>query len=285
MKAWSRRRTWLAGLAILVLTNAIALAGAAYNRRGEPEAVLTLTERELGVPYRSGFARESSGISLRLQWRVVQEEVGRHYFHTGRWNAAEWLDRAKLTALGFEVPTDLETAELRRRFGRSLPREAFLVLEYDGPAYQTMLDRVRAYRDAERALAGQHSDEEEFKRRAKDAERRWRVEQQSASRLFVVDAGLSPEGLRKQYPDRRRYLIAAGKVRANIISDGDDDWRAQGYIEALAVPRVNVPAGYHKLFDALPARHDLDDPPRFRLELAYGRRFEPWIRAVEPMGD
>ena len=38
-----------ASVGLLVLTNAVVLAGVAYNRSGEPEVEITLTERELPV--------------------------------------------------------------------------------------------------------------------------------------------------------------------------------------------------------------------------------------------
>src|SRR5207245_9835380 len=42
-----RRAGLLSALALIVVTNAIVLAGVLSNRRGEPDAILTLTEREL----------------------------------------------------------------------------------------------------------------------------------------------------------------------------------------------------------------------------------------------
>ena len=48
-------KIFIAGLAIIIVTNIVALAGVAYNRSGEPDAVVELTERELGLPYRYGM--------------------------------------------------------------------------------------------------------------------------------------------------------------------------------------------------------------------------------------
>lgn len=72
MITWSRKTTWIAGLMIIVLTNVIALGGVAYNRAGEPDGTLVLTERELRLPYSSGLARENSGLSLTIEWRTLQ---------------------------------------------------------------------------------------------------------------------------------------------------------------------------------------------------------------------
>jgi len=62
---WSRKHTLIIGIALMALTNAVALIGVAYNRSGEPESELRLTQRELAAPYWRGIDRESGGIELR----------------------------------------------------------------------------------------------------------------------------------------------------------------------------------------------------------------------------
>ena len=62
---WSRRHTLIAGIALIALTNAVALIGVWYNRSGEPESALRLTQRELAPPYWRGVDRESGGLELR----------------------------------------------------------------------------------------------------------------------------------------------------------------------------------------------------------------------------
>ena len=64
---------WLLGTGalLLVATNAVALIGAAYNRMDPPEAVLTLTERELGAQsYWMWPESENSGLNVELQIRT-----------------------------------------------------------------------------------------------------------------------------------------------------------------------------------------------------------------------
>ena len=46
------RPLWL-GLGLILASNAIALAGVWYNRSGEPQAQLQLSEREIQLPYDS----------------------------------------------------------------------------------------------------------------------------------------------------------------------------------------------------------------------------------------
>ena len=125
---WSR--TLVAGIALIALTNAIALGGVAWNRSGEPESVLKLTQRELGQSYRSFFDRESGGMEVSVRWRVVTTGPYES-FYPDHYGAPEWLDREKLAALGFDVS---RRPDARRRHQRLLPREALVVLELDGPA-------------------------------------------------------------------------------------------------------------------------------------------------------
>lgn len=282
MIGWSRKKTWIAGLTILVLTNVVALAGVAYNRAGKPDAMLVLTERELRLPYSRGFTRENSGINLGIKWRTLpiapKEDSDRVY----RGDGVEWLTETKLAELGFDVKGATTTLQSRSRFNRGLSRDGWLVLEYDGPAYQTMRERVEAFSAKEQKLASRNPDNQEFEKRAARARQQWEKEQQAASRLFVVDAGLDPAILRVQYPDTARYIIARGHIRAAVNKTADGDWEVRGYIRGLHVDSVNVPFAFRGVFEPLLGNRSgsHDDPPRYRVTLAYGRRHEPWIVSV-----
>lgn len=283
MIEWSRKQTWIAGLTILVLTNVAALGGVAYNRAGEPDGTLVLTERELRLPYSRGFSRENSGISLVIKWRLLPTEFDEHSGRNYRRSAAEWLKEAKLDELGFEVKGAVSTPESRSRLNRSLSRDSWLVLEYDGPAYQAMRERLRIFSETAQELASRNPEKEKFKERAARAGKQWNREQQGASRLFVIDAGLDPAVLRMQYPDPARYIIARGQVRAAVNKTDDGEWEVQGYIKGLAVNAVNVPFAYRSVFEPLLGERSRthEDPPRYRVTLAYGRRYEPWVVSAD----
>ena len=91
-----------AGLALIVLTNAVALGGVWWNRSATPESALTLSERELGLPWRSLRFAEDSGLSLNLNWRVGDREAGEFVSgYTFNGGTPEWLDAAHMAALGF----------------------------------------------------------------------------------------------------------------------------------------------------------------------------------------
>ena len=230
MSAWKRSYTLAAGIALIVATNAVVLAGVAYNRSGTPESVLRLTERELSFPYSWGFEEENSGIALRLNWRVRND----------------WLDRPKLASLGFDVS---EPALIR---GRQLPRDAYLVIELDGPAYQAQLAEAEA-------LARRKP--EEWPLRA------LRNEKERNSRLFVVDADLDPEALRKKYPERSQYAVVTGSVAVPHRSIHDAG-PVLGSVADVNIVGVHVPVQFHGVI-----RKDA----AYLATVAFGRRLEPWL--------
>ena len=277
-------RTLAAGAALILLANAVALTGVYFNRSGEPEARMTLSQRELGMPWDWHVARENSGLALGLNWRVsdgnaVEYSYGGYGYHGG---TPEWLDEPRMQALGFDVASVPESIEGRRRFERSLPREVLLVLELGGPAWQRALERTRQNAARHEAALLANADSKEFAAKAKRAQEQVKREENANSRLFAIDAGLDRAALRAKYPDRGRYLIVKATLRPRTVTR-DKQTRIGGYLSALAVSQINVP---HALRPALePAlrsqRRTTDEPgARFEATIAFGQRLEPWIEAV-----
>ncbi len=102
----SPRTTLLAGAALILLVNAVALGGVYLNRSGEPESRLRLSERELGRPWDWRRGGENSGLALSLTWRVNEADAGEHYAggsfgYSG--GTPEWLDEPRMRALGFDT--------------------------------------------------------------------------------------------------------------------------------------------------------------------------------------
>lgn len=285
MISLSQRQALIAGLALIVFTNAVTLGLVAWNRSGEPEAVLRLAERELERPWDwRGRHRESSGLTLTLRWRVapiqttdaestiIDDEVEAWAYG----GTAHWLDDAKLTELGIAPPSD------ERRY-RSRSHDALLVLEHDGDAYRRSLERARQHLARETALRNANSGQREFADRVERANKRVVEQSEEASRLFVVDAGRDAAALRAKYPDRQRYAIVAGHIRPGWHGPRQKRQRV-AYIERIDAAAINVP---HALRDAIPpdagrhrGRPERDASNRFVAEIAFGRRLEPWLLSV-----
>ena len=117
-----------------------------------------------------------------------------------------------------------------------------------------------------------------------NAAKRLEKERIAASRLFAVDAGLDPARLRETYADRARFIVTRGLVKP-VYEYEKKRRRVRGYIQRLSVETIHVPLKHREILDALRAkrrsRSSTVEPPRYEIELAYGRRFEPWIVSVK----
>lgn len=281
--AWSRGRTLAAGIVLILLTNAVALGGAWWNREGEPESELVVNERELMLPYRGYRLAENSGLQLRLGWRVPEREGGEFYSgHAGSSGVPDWLDAGRMAALGFDT-RDAEAADdARRRYSRQPPRDVLLVLELAGPAWQQALERARENATRHEAAAAANADSKEFANRAKRAQEALQREEKTNSRLFAIDVGRDLAALRVQYPDRTRYMILKGTVRPRLVGR-DKQMRLSGYIGDVSASRINVPFDLRPVLERLPARAPAlagEGEPRYEARLAVGRRLEPWIATL-----
>lgn len=286
MAYWTRSKALIAGTCLLAATNAIVLGGAAYNRSGEPEAVLKLSQRELIIPT-GGFDSENSGISLRIQWRLprpIREKklAAFNYGFAAIGGGAIWLDKAKLAELGFEVSKPASTPEGERRYNKTLPKDVFFVLEMNGPAYAAALkDAEDLFKEAQ-ARSSENPGTGKPTISLDAAAKALANEQAVNSRLFVVDASLDPSALRAKYRDRTQYAIVEGQVR--ILGSGFGDTGPVGQVSDLSIASVNVPASYRAVFDSMPRRHSMirrQGEAHFEAVLAFGKRLEPWLLSAQ----
>lgn len=283
MKAWTRGRTFGLGIALILLTNAVALGGVWWNRSATPESVLTLSERELGLPWRSLRLTENSGLALNLNWRVADREAGEFISgFTTNGGTPEWLDAAHMAALGFAAD-DTGSDVGHRRYARQLPREVILVMELNGPAAQRALEKARENATRHAAAAAANVGSKEFAERAKRAQEALSQEENSNSRLFVIDAGLDARLLRQKYPDRGRFLLLHGTVRPAMRSRERNTSQATGYISRIGSGQIHVP---HALREPLESLHSQGEPGGgngFSATLVVGQRLEPWLGELKPV--
>lgn len=275
----------ITGLAIIILTNVVALGGVAYNRSGDPDAVVELTERELYKAYQSGIEKENTGLRLSISCRI---ETTENEFSHGNRNCSgspRWLDKEKLIQLGFEYKS-YDKNKKHQYSNKVLPKEAYLVLEYDGDTH----DRALASKDkilaSERKLQSNNPENKEFEERASQAQEQLIAEQQYNSRLFAIDAGLDRAALRKAYPEKNRYLMMKASIRP--------EWKTRinghiwsGRITELFIGIINVPLEYRNAISSLEQglrRNRKSEGPRFKVTVAFGKRSEPWVTGVEVIG-
>ncbi len=284
---WTKKYSLIAGVVLILVTNTVALSGIYYNRSGEADSTVTLTERELALPYRWAFNKENSGLALRLKWNIVRpNEDEAHYSYRGR--TPHWLDGTKLAELGFDIAREIRKRKVRQSRRSIMPREVFLVLEYDGESYQTLVKRAESQIRDKHHLVNRNPKRKEFKRDLKNAKDYVQRLKQSETRLFVIDASLDRNALRDKYADRSRYIIVKGQVRMRVSYD-DDKKEAiiSGYIKGLNVNQINIPKEYRLNIDPLltgnSTRYNDNDPPGYAVKVAWGQRLEPWVLEVSAL--
>lgn len=292
MIRWPGKRpgALLAGVVLIIASNAIALLGVAWNRAGTPDSQLVLSERELQDAdwWRD---RENSGITLDLHWRIplpttpIDDRTDAWRYTSTRSGPPHWLTADKMRSLGFALPaaseqaTDPETRDKRLR-----SREVLLVLELDGPDRQRSLQAAQARHKETEALAAANPDKSEFKDRLKHAHDALREEQDEASRLFAIDAGLDHAALRARYADRSRYVIVRARVRPWMHGERDKAQDPAGFIQDVLNDAINVPQAYRLIFERkvqLPAGGTVRPAP-FAAVVAFGQRLEPWLVSAQP---
>ena len=270
------RSGWPWALAVLALSNGLLLARTAFNRAGDPDASVRLTQRELSSRL---LGEEGSTAALRLEWEQRRDWLG---------DGPGWFDRAKLQALGFDCGVPPGDAAAASHYAKALPRNAYVVLEQEGEAWQEWLaqNSMGLAVDEARVENGEMTPDEY--RSAQDAFLRAR---QTRSRLFAVDAGRQPEELRRRYPDRRQFLIADGIVGLALKSGRSGPYLA-GEVSRILPDTLQIPRGKRAVLESLGRRSGspASDPGRYwaepretlyRLTLCYGRLYEPWVDEIE----
>ena len=249
----SSRGLFAIGFAILVATNILVLSGVASNRSGEPESQLILTERELKLPSR--ISNENSGLKLKVTWRVLAENTG--YDNYSGWRSPEWFDAEKLKALGFNVTAhELETGS-DISYRRPLPKEVFVVLEYNGDAYKEALNRTKISLDEAKDTLSSNTSDDKVRKKVEKAVKRLQRERVTNTRLFAIDAGLDPDVLREQYQDQTRFIITKGLAEPRSYYDKNKK-QLSGYVRHLSIGAIQVPLKHRPMFDTILAKEPLN---------------------------
>jgi hypothetical protein len=269
---------------LVLVVNAFVLIGVAYNRSGNPDSQVVLTERELRLPYYLWRSeRENTGIWLDLDWNrydYILPEEGTH-------DPYAWFDKTMLESLGFVCTLSAENSKAPDYYYRMLPRRVYAVLEIGGTAWndwKSIQEEKLAALD-EKRKAGRTPEKEYQKERG-------RIERsiKNSSRLFVVNVGKEPESLRLRYPDRSRYIITPALAGVHLVSSSDESdnktpKRIQGYVKEILIDRIHVPLSMRipletVLKDKADKRGE-DSRKHYEVTLRYGKRYEPWIVEIK----
>lgn len=250
-----RRGLWLAA-AVVIVANLAAWGAAARNRRGEAEAVLVLTERELRLPVKQA---ENTALALSIVFEPPRPRAA------GGPRDAGWFDRAKLEAIGFDCARPA-TPEHAAYYRTRPPRSTFAALAYEGETWRAEVERrERSQPDA-----------------AADASRDPLLD----SHLAVIDVDNSPAALRARHPDRRRVAIMEATAILLYVSRPGQAPFLAGRVTSVLPSDIDVPREWRGSLTAMqPERDDAARPPvrepRYRVTVGWGTRLEPRITSVE----
>ena len=280
----SPRGLFALGFVILAATNIVVLFGVASNRSGNHDAQIILTERELQLAYR--MYKENSGLSLRLDWQSLGKDENNSNYTDRR--SPAWFNAEKLEELGVNVKDILSSKGNKTSYRQAIPKEVYIVLENDGAPYRAAVKRAEVAFEKENGLLKANPENKMLRGNFERAENKLKHMRITESRLYAIDAGLDPQKLRNKFGDQTRFIIAKGLVKPTYHSDNKEK-EVVGYITKLSIEDIHVPLNYKKMFDIVLAqgkfKHNEFTPPRYKVELAYGSRLEPWILSVEAMDD
>ena len=280
-----KKLLFILGFVILTGSNIVVISGVLYNRSKKPVTLIELTERELQLPYWTND--ENSGLSLQLEWRTVDMDEDDLYFSSR--GAPAWFNAEKLKELGFEIESTNNVVYSSKYYKEPIPKKAFVVLEYDGILYKEALKRVEKNFEKEKNIL--KTDIESNSNDFEWAEKQLREERESDTRLFAIDVGLNVNTLKEKYNDCRRFIVVPGIVKMKCNYNNKE--APVGYISRLCVEKIHVPLKFRKTFDLIMSKKkqkkykfnisqgNISNLPRYKVKLAYGKRFEPWIQSVQ----
>ncbi|KRS20809.1 hypothetical protein AAY72_11645 [Alishewanella sp. WH16-1] len=265
------------------------ILGKVWLNRSVVVAELTLSERELDMPYHWGMAKEDSSLRLNLIWTTP--------WLTSSEDDWQYLSRQQQRILRLQQP---QFASFR--FGsctdgyQRQQRSGWVLLEFNGQSYQDYLKQAeqhyaviqqRLIAEAAAELnAGMAQDrlQAAAKRRQEQqqrAEEQWRVAREEATRLFVIDAAADRNLLQQTLakhsgPTAGQLLLVPADIQLSYTWCQNDKAEKQPevLINRLAVQSLYVAKPYAQ---RLPIDTDRQQKTRFQAQVYYGRFAEPWI--------
>lgn len=268
------------------------ILGKVWLNRSVVVAELTLSERELDMPYHWGMAKEDSSLRLNLIWTTP--------WLTSSEDDWQYLSRQQQRILRLQQP---QFASFR--FGsctdgyQRQQRSGWVLLEFNGQSYQDYLKQAeqhyaviqqRLIAEAAAELnAGMAQDrlQAAAKRRQEQqqrAEEQWRVAREEATRLFVIDAAADRNLLQQTLakhsgPTAGQLLLVPADIQLSYTWCQDDKAEKQPevLINRLAVQSLYVAKPYAQ---RLPIDTDRQQKIRFQAQVYYGRFAEPWISSL-----
>ena len=256
------------GVCLIILTNLFVLGGVFYNRSGTPVGLLTLSEREVSLPYLSGFEKENSGVALTLEWRALDNRDDEYIYYNNRTIA---MTQSELVALGFSADLDKTN-----RWEQS--RTLYFALEFNGDLYQQSLANRQKYYQKALARFELDPEDEKLKQEKESALDSFTREKEHNSRLFFIDVARDYETLAAKYGSHENTIIVKGRAQPYYAPQKHQYMLR---LEHLHVQQINVPAQFVSEFTKLKtAQTPRRNSAPYTVTIHWGQRLEPWITDV-----
>jgi hypothetical protein len=244
-------------LTLLVVAGFVGASGC--NRSGDPRLTITLTERELALPWTTAPAPEDDP-GLRLEILVDRRN--------DPLDARNWLTEDRMRAVGFVLNVPAGAPEAEETYRRLHPRIAWVAFEYGGSTW-VEIERRRALR----------LEKEPY---------RPVMEQ---SRLVPVDAAADFDSLRGRYPSG--HLILRAVIGIGFRGPNEGGPLLYGFVRELVPTAVTVPRHLRPVLDGLTRLGATAPPgaqphapvgPRYEADLAIGQLGIPYVRGIRRLG-
>ncbi len=275
----AHRRTgtllWLA-VGCILLVNAFIL-GKVYVNRSAVTAELSLSERELQLPYNYGLAKEDSSVRLSLRWSTPSTEPIGVDMDNWRWQYNHQLQLSAAHFASFQFPDCTRKTSLRQK------RRAWVLVEFNGQSYADYVAQVEQYHQLVMGLvpaANTDLEEDALARKRKEATEFLASATGSSSRLYVIDAAAERELLMAAQHERAtttkgQLLIVPAELRAGYYRcDKAEKRTTEVVIDKLAVDSFYIPKQAAQGFSPVGAT-------KFNAEIRYGRLYEPWVNRLQ----
>lgn len=267
---------WLA-VGCILLVNAFIL-GKVYVNRSAVTAELSLSERELQLPYNYGLANEDSSLRLSLRWATPSSEPISVDMDNWRWQYNHQLQLSDDHFASFQFPDCTQKTSLRQK------RRAWVLVEFNGQSYADYVAQVEQYHQLVMGLVpavNTDLQEDALTRKRKEATDFLTTATRSNSRLYVIDAAAERELLMAVQRERAAHakgqlLIVPAELRAGYYRcDKAEKRTTEVIIDKLAVDSFYVSKQAAPGFSST-------GTTKFNAEIRYGRLYEPWVNRLQP---
>lgn len=267
------RLVWIC-LAFLLLVNLLVLGRALYNRLPPATAHITLSERELELPYRYGANSENSAVQLQLRWRTLPDD-----------NEAPYWGFSQSLSLPAEEFAHLQFERCNPKGNRKLHRrQGWVLLELNGAAYTRYVQAAEARLAQHKAKEPDVNDRERWQQTARDLQSSLASAKHNDSRLFAIAASVQRHRLEAEQAAQQKahaeasYLILPADIRDTYAGCSNTESRHSEDATRVTL-ELKTGAQLHVAnIDAAPVLAK----GHYQAVLSLGRLNELWLSPVQP---